>query len=302
MKSPIRLVKHCVQHLVNKRNVFNPDGKTLNIEKLNRFVNGTSKRPREASDSPYLREKTGARLRHTLMKDIEGGKYGPELVPVAHALINWTWRHGGDRLDLAARGWLKQLAGAKPVEREADEPVKRRALVDGREVIEKESGGARSHVLSEDDARSRRSLEKVDYRAAFVQGMKEIIFVNPDDPFDVKSETGSVGGKHEESDPIDGDIVATDDKAFAMSVEGLGPEDQPELHAAGSDAALRQWVHALDVSEHKNNPHNLFDGVDERIANRGRRPAPMLRPSKSTQPPDHTVVRMVDNQILPAKQ
>lgn len=243
MFNPVRSYKQYVQRLENKRKVFNPDKKTLDLQELNRFVNGTPEQPR--TKPTYLLTKTRQLLKHTLEEGIEAGDYVGERDWAAQNLLSWCLSPRNEP-NTGVRRWLKQLTNVKPVERKADEPQ-------GPDCV------ARS------DAEGR-------------------------------------GSSHQQSAPIDGDIVAKDDKAFAMSVEGLDPEDPPELHAADSDAALRQWVDALDVSEHKNNPHDLFNRVDKRIANRGRRPAPMLRPSKSTQSPDHTVMRAVGAQIVPAKQ
>jgi hypothetical protein len=76
MFNPVRSYKQYVQRLENKRKVFNPDKKTLDLQELNRFVNGTPEQPR--TKPTYLLTKTRKLLGHTLVKDIDAGKYSGE--------------------------------------------------------------------------------------------------------------------------------------------------------------------------------------------------------------------------------
>jgi len=56
MFNPVRAYSNYRQRLENKRKVFNADKKTLNLQELNRFVNGTPEKQR--TKPTYLRTKT----------------------------------------------------------------------------------------------------------------------------------------------------------------------------------------------------------------------------------------------------
>jgi hypothetical protein len=129
MFNPIRYYQ---KRLEIKRNVFDADKNTLNLQELNRFVNGTDKRPRTAPT--YLRAKTRDRLLLTVLQEWGDGKYANGLEGVAKRLTIWC-RYPGGAENENVRGWLKLLANATPVECPADEPVKDRSQTSSREVI-----------------------------------------------------------------------------------------------------------------------------------------------------------------------
>lgn len=293
-----------------KRDVFNADKKTLDLQKLNRFVNGKPEKQRTAPT--YLRATTRDLLWNTLVKEWGDGKYGKDLDEVANNLISWC--KTPDRAqNTNVRHWLKQLANAQPVERPAGESVKERSQTGSRLVIDNGNGGEKPSVAPVDDAPSHvTSEEEFDWSDAFDDARKRIEFAIPNDPNKIEPGTEDVGGNTMGSATIDSNLFAEDDSALKMSVKGLDSEDQPELHTAASDEALRQWVDALDVSENKDDPHDLFNQVDAEIAGRRRqqaeqeaatrrRPAASLRPQASKLV-DQGVARLVGQQIVPAKQ
>jgi hypothetical protein len=342
MKTPAQLFRHYFQRLETRGKVVkvNDDGKTLDIQELNHFVNGSPDQPRKASSKTYLRPKTGVLLRKALEQFIDSGKYGQDAVSHARALIGWTETQGSHtaKVNQNFRQCLRMVANARPIEDEANDQANagqdagRSALVkapgnaisNAQHVIHEVEDDARSQVSSEDDAKSRISsadgaslylsfegqvfeggesqvpFDEARFLAEFNEGLGQIQFVGKFDLNDV----GSPSVKKDERDAETSSSTEIDihlgEGAATLSIA----EDSnalPELSAADSDEALRQWVDALDVLAHKNNPRDLFNRVGKRIAIRKRRPAPMLRPSNSKPWQVHTVVRVVGNQILPAK-
>lgn len=156
MFNPVRSYKKYVQRLDNKRKVFNSDKKTLDLQELNRFVNGTPERRRTAPT--YLRAKTRDFLYNTLVVDLDAGKYKGELKPVANHLANWCMSpRAADNPKV--RHWLKQLAEAKPVGRPAVESVEGESVKvepvkiptwTVAQIIKDLGGDEGTHVSSED--------------------------------------------------------------------------------------------------------------------------------------------------------
>lgn len=134
-------IQRYLQRVQNKTSVFNADGKTLNLQELNRYVNGTSGESKPVKDGKFLlwskskrkdyvstskHSKTsgvlkkgdpveiGRRLTNTLLRDIEKGSLPPRLVPVAQAMINSIWTHKGALIDGSFKVWLSALAIALP--------------------------------------------------------------------------------------------------------------------------------------------------------------------------------------------
>jgi len=264
-------VRYYQKRLEIKRNVFDADRNTLNLQELNRFVNGSSKRPRTAPT--YLRAKTKDLLANTLVEDMNHRKYGGQLQQVADNLLNWCGSPGGAE-NKKVRGWLKQLAEAKPVGRPAVESVEVESVKiptwTSAQLIKDFGGDVQSGVSSEEDAKSRvsskdvapshrTSEEEFDWSAAFHDAMNGIEFPIPNQ---AEPGTEDVSGSNEENAPIDG------------------------------------------VSERESDTNDMFERVDKRIENQRRRPAPILRPRQdSTQPRDHRVMHLLDNgQIAPVKE
>jgi hypothetical protein len=205
-----------------KRDVFkSPDKKALDLQKLNRFVNGTDKRPRTAPT--YLRAKTRDRLLYTVMQEWGDGKYENGLELVAKNLTMWCMYPGGAE-NKNVRGWLKLLANAKPVECPADEPSK---------------DDAKSSVSSKDISPSHpASEEEVDWSAALAEGWMGIASVIPNDPNDAESGTEDVGGSNKGSTTIDSDLPAEDvskcenvPREVSHRVDPRGRKPLPPLHA-----------------------------------------------------------------------
>jgi hypothetical protein len=253
-----------------KRDVFNADKKALDLQALNRFVNGKPERQR--TRPTYLRAKTRDRLLFTVMQEWGDGKYENGLEGVAKKLTMWCMYPGGAE-NKDVRGWLKLLANAKPVERKADEPVKDRSQTSSRLVINGGDDDARSHISSEDDAKSsvsskdvvpshRTSEEEFDWSAAFREAMNGIEFAISNDPNKVEPGTEDVGGNTMGSATIDSNLFAE------------------------------------DVSKRENVPKD----VSNRLDNRGRQPAPRLRPKSDSAQPRHGVVHMVNGKVVPVKQ
>ncbi|WP_288255205.1 hypothetical protein [uncultured Hydrogenophaga sp.] len=274
-------VRYYQKRLEIKRNVFDADRNTLNLQELNRFVNGSSKKPRTAPT--YLRAKTRDLLANTLVEDMNHRKFGGQLQQVADNLLNWCRSPGGAE-NKKVREWLKQLTEAKPAGRPAVESVEVESVeVESVEVepvevepVEVESvkiptwtfaqlikdfgGDVQSGVSSKDVAPSHRtSEEEFDWSAACHDAMNGIEFPIPNQ---AEPGTEDVSGSNEENAPIDG------------------------------------------VSERESDTNDMFERVDKRIENQRRRPAPILRPRQdSTQPRDHRVMHLLDNgQIAPVKQ
>ncbi|NIM41015.1 MAG: hypothetical protein GTN84_08095 [Hydrogenophaga sp.] len=316
MFNPVRAYRKYVQRLELKRKVFDSEKNTLNLQALNLFVNGEPEKPRTAPT--YLRAKTRDLLRNTIVQGITDDRYGEGLRGVAIQLVNWcSSPRAADNPNV--RHWLKQLAEATPVERPAVESVEVESVKiptwTVTQLIKDFGDGAGSHVSSEDVAQFRvspkdvapshgTSEEDFDWSAAFDEATNVI---------EVESGTKYLGGSTGKGASIDSSLSAEDGSALTMSVNGLDSEDQPELHTAGSDEALRQWVDTLDVSKDENDPHDLFSQVDAKIAGRSpqlaareaaarRRPAASLRPSQAPTRANQGVVREVNGQIVPAKQ
>lgn len=189
-------VRYYQKRLEIKRNVFNPDKKTLNLQALNRFVNGKPEKQRTAPT--YLRAKTRDLLWKTVVEEWRDGKYGKDLDQVANSLILWC--QSPDRAQNAnVRHWLKQLANAQPVERPADEQVKKAPSFNNK-LIEDLGDGVSSHVSSADDAQSHRTSEETfDWSAArdeTTNGIKPVI------PNDVGSGTEGVAKRDNDSNDL----------------------------------------------------------------------------------------------------
>jgi hypothetical protein len=138
MKTPLQYARRLQQ----KREVFNPDGATLDIVKLNRYVNGVPGETKPVPDDKYLctstsfghlsistsrhPEKEGGRaprdrpcaaalLEATLTKDFMGGQHGQALKDTATSMMRWMFMDGGVHVTPKFRQQLQALAEAYAV-------------------------------------------------------------------------------------------------------------------------------------------------------------------------------------------
>jgi hypothetical protein len=135
MKTPLQYA----QRIQEKRDIFNPDGQSLDIVKLNRYVNGVPGKTKPVSDDKYLhtsmsfghrsistshhpetdggrtpggRPGTATFLKATLARDFMDGQHGQALKEVAHAVTVRTFADGGVLVNSTFRERLQQLAEA----------------------------------------------------------------------------------------------------------------------------------------------------------------------------------------------
>lgn len=245
-------VRYYQKRLEMKRKVFNPDKKTLNLQALNSFVNGTTERPR--TKPTYLLAKTRKLLGHTIKQDIDAGKYGEEQKQVADKLIAWC--SSPDRASNAeVRKWLKQLAEAKPVE-SVQIPTWTVA-----QLIKDFGGDVQSSVSSEDVAQSHVSSKDVaqpgltpeedyDWSGMFEEALNGTASVIPNVQGAVEFETESAGGSNEEIAPFDSVSARKSDRDDVVNkvetkINSPQPRPGPRLRPPTATPS-RGVVHMVD--------------------------------------------------------
>ncbi len=263
-------VRYYQKRLEMKRKVFNPDKKTLNLQALNRFVNGAPEKQRTAPT--YLRAKTRDLLWSTLVKEWGDGKYGKDLDEVANDLIAWC-KSPRRAQNTNVRHWLKQLAEAKPVECPEVGSVKVESVKMPTWTVAqliRDFGGdvqlsassedvAQSHVSSEDVAQPGHTPEEdYDWSGMFEEALNGTASVIPNVQGAAEFETESAGGSNEEIAPFD------------------------------------------SVSARKSDRDDVVNKVETKINSPQPRPGPRLRPPTAT--PSRGVVHMVDGEVVPVKK
>lgn len=272
MFNPVRAYQKYVQRLELKRKVFDSEKNTLNLQALNRFVNGTTERQRTAPT--YLRQKTRDLLGNTIVKRMNNDEYGAELRQVATKLVKWcSSPRAADNPNV--RHWLKQLAEAKPVERPAvesveDEPVK----IPTWTVVQlkKDFGGDEgTHVSSEQNERDAETSSSTDMDISRCEDavMRSTADLNSEDLPELHT-------------------VASDE-ALRQWVDALDVSEN------------RNITHDLfnQVDAEIAGPRRLR--TEQVIATR-RRPAALLRPPQAAMQADQGVVRVVNREIAPVKK
>ncbi len=294
-------VRYYQKRLEIKRNVFDADRNTLNLQELNRFVNGSSKKPRTAPT--YLRAKTRDLLANTLVEDMNHRKFGGQLQQVADNLLNWCRSPGGAE-NKKVREWLKQLTEAKPAGRPAVESVE----VESVEVesVEVESVEVESVEVESVEVESV-EVESVEVESVEVEPVKiptwTFAQLIKDFGGDVQSGVSSkdVAPSHRTSEEEFDWSAACHD---AMNGIAFPIPNQAEPGTEDVSGSNEENAPIDGVSERESDTNDMFERVDKRIENQRRRPAPILRPRQdSTQPRDHRVMHLLDNgQIAPVKQ